>query len=291
MSLLLDGIISGILTGGVYALMASGLTLVFGVLEIINVAQGSLIVAGAFLSYALLTYLHINIFLGLILTMPFMFLVGYVVDRVFVRRLRVDRVMMSIMVTYGVALVIDGILTMIFSTSYVHLQTAALNQSFPLAGMRVPMIYVYVFLMSVVFLLALYALLYRTTFGQALRATAQNRNAARLIGIDVDQMSSITFGICAALAAAGGMGYGAISSFHPNSQFDLISRVLVIIVLGGMGNIGGALVASLLMLVIEDVVSTVWLPNWSTLIFFIVLAMTLALRPQGLFGSKEARQQ
>lgn len=285
------GIVTGILTGGVYALMASGLTLVFGVLEIINVAQGSLIIAGAYLSYVLQRYLHMNIFIGLILTMPFMFCVGYIIDRVFIRRMKVDRVMMSILVTFGVALVIEGLLTMIFSSGYVHLQSGAINASFPFGGMRVPYIYLYCFVMSLVILAALYVLLYRTAFGRALRATVQNRNAAQLIGIDVNRMSSITYGIGAALAAAGGMGYGAISSFNGNSQYDLISRVLVIIVLGGMGNVGGALIAALGMLVVEDVVAAVWSPSWSTLVFFIILAATLVIRPQGLFRAKEARQQ
>src|SRR5207253_9571397 len=132
-------------------------------------------------------------------------------------------------------------------------------------------IYVFGFLLAVVLLGGLYLLVYRTIFGFALRASMQNRTAAELIGIDVERVSTITFGIGIALAAAGGVAFGATSLFNPASHYDLISRLLVIIVLGGLGSLRGALIASVAMLVIGDVTAVLWSPVWSSTVFFIIL--------------------
>ncbi|HWE62743.1 MAG TPA: branched-chain amino acid ABC transporter permease [Chloroflexota bacterium] len=284
-------VITGLLTGGVYALMASGLTLIFGVMDIINVGQGALVILGAYLSFALQKYLHIDLFLGLLLTMPAMFLLGIAIELAFIRPLKRDRTMLSILVTYAVALIIEGLLGIIFTTDYQQLSASYTTQSVQVGDFYLPLIYLYGFALSVVLLGCLYLLLYRTRFGRGLRASMQNRTAAELIGIDVERISAITFGIGVALTAAGGMAYGATTSFNPGSSYDLISRLLVIIVLGGMGSLGGALIASLVMLVIEDITAVVWSPVWSSTVFFALLVILLLVRPQGLFGKLETRRQ
>jgi branched-chain amino acid transport system permease protein len=289
--LLFGAIVLGLLTGGIYALMASGLTLIFGVMDIINVGQGALVILGAYLSYWLQIHLHLDLFLGLLITMPVMFVIGVLLELAFVRPLKRERTMFSILVTFGIALVIEGLLGKIFSTDFVQLNASYVNSSFQLGNVYVAYIYVYGYLLAVVLLSCLYVLLYRTTFGRALRATVENRTAAELIGIDVERISAITFGIGVALAAAGGMAYGATTAFDPGSAYDLISRLLVIIILGGMGSLAGALIASLLMLVVEDITATYWSSIWATTVFFIVLVIVLLFRPQGLLGQLETRRQ
>jgi len=299
--LIVEAIILGILTGGVYALMASGLTLVFGVMNIINVGQGALVILGAYLSYFLEQQLHIDLFLGLLLTMPFMFGLGLLIEFFFIRPIKRDRTMFSILVTFGVALIIEGILNIIFSANPVQLSAWYITGSFPVGGFNIfdfhvgsfylGYIYVFGFLLAVVLLGGLYLLVYRTKFGFALRASMQNRTAAELIGIDVERVSTITFGIGIALAAAGGMAYGATNLFNAGSAYDLISRLLAIIIFGGMGSLSGALIASLGMLVIEDVTTVVWSASWATTVFFILLVVILLLRPQGLLGKVEVRKQ
>ncbi|HZU03574.1 MAG TPA: branched-chain amino acid ABC transporter permease [Ktedonobacteraceae bacterium] len=291
MNIIIAAIITGVLTGGVYALMASGLTLIFGVMDIINIAQGALVVLGAYLSYVLEQYLHMDLFVGLLLTMPLMFLLGVAIEWAFIRKLKRDRTMLSILVTFAVALIIEGVLGQLFTTNYVQLHAWYINASFQLAGFYLPYIYVFAFILSGVLLSSLYLLLYRTKFGRSLRASMQNRTAAELIGIDVEKVSALTFGIGVALTAAGGMAFGATTSFNPGSSYDLISRLLVIIVLGGMGSLRGALIASLVMLVIEDVTAVVWSPVWSSTVFFVLLVVLLLFRPQGLFGQLEGRKQ
>lgn len=291
MTLIIEAIITGLLTGGVYALMSSGLTLLFGVMEIINVGQGALVILGAYLSYALEQQLHIDLFLGLLITMPVMFGLGILIELLFIRPVKGDRTMLSILVTYGVALIIEGVLNIVFSADYVQLQAWYITASFEIGGFYLSYIYVFGFLLAVVLLGALYLLLYRTKFGHSLRATMQNRTAAELIGIDVKRVSTITFGIGIALAAAGGMAFGATNVFDAGSSYDLISRLLAIIIFGGMGSLSGALIASLGMLVIENVTSVVWSPVWASTVFFILLVIILLARPQGLFGQVEGRKQ
>lgn len=291
MTLVIDGIITGLMAGSIYALMASGLTLIFGVMDIINVGQGALVIMGAYLSYALEQKFHVDLFLGLLITMPVMFFFGLLIEWVFIRPLRHDRTTLSILVTFAIALVIEGVLGLLFSNNLVKLQAWYVNASFQIGSFYIAYVHIFGFILSVVLMIGLYLLLYRTKFGYSLRASMQNRTAAELIGIDVERVSAVTFGIGVALAAAGGMAYGATSAFNPASHYDLISRLLVIIILAGMGSLRGALIASLSMLVIEDVTSVLWSPVWASTVFFIILIIVLLVRPQGLFGQLRRRQQ
>ena len=291
MSLYVEAVVHGLLSGGVYALMASGLTLIFGVMEIINIAQGALVILGGYLSYALTQYYHIDLFLGLLITLPLMFVLGIILEVLFIRPLKRERTMFSILVTYAIALIIEGILILSFGSDYVSLHAWYVDASIPFAGFYLAYIYVFGFALSVVLLGGLYWLLYRTDFGKSLRASMQNRTAAELIGINVERVSAITFGIGIALTAAGGMAFGTTMPFNPGSSYDLISRLLVVIVLGGMGSLRGALIASLSLLVIEDVTSVAWSPVWASTVFFILLVLLLIFRPQGIYGQREGRKQ
>jgi branched-chain amino acid transport system permease protein len=287
---LIHSIIDGILTGSVYALMATGLTLIFGVMNIINVAQGIFVILGAYLSYALSVHFGIDLFLGLAITIPTLFLVGIVVERIFLARIKgPEKVVMSILVTYAISLVIEGALNMIFSVNYVELQAWYVDRSVKVFGFYLPFIYLLGFALAVVLLGALYFLLYRTRFGASVRASLADQTAAALIGINVKNVSTICFGIGIAVTAAGGMIYGATNAFNASSSYDLISRLLVIIVLGGMGSIGGALAAGVFMITVQDIVSVIWGPVWSSLTFFVILVIVLSFRPQGIFGKQEAR--
>jgi branched-chain amino acid transport system permease protein len=202
LTLIIEAIILGILTGSVYALMSSGLTLVFGVMNIVNIAQGIMVILGAYLTYVVGHYLKIDMFLGLLLTMPLMFVLGVSIDWAFVRRIKKEYVGLSILVMYAVALIIEGALNLIFSASYVSLDTPYLDASFPVLGFHLSYVYVLTFLMSIVLLSLLYLLVYRTKFGHSLQASIQNRTAAALVGIDVEKVQTVTFGIGVALAAA-----------------------------------------------------------------------------------------
>ena len=284
-------IVDGILVGGVYALMAVGLTLIFGVLDIINIAQGVLVILGAYLSYSLYTKAHIDLFVGLLITIPAMFVIGVFIHWAFIRRLRgTERTSMTLLVTYAVALIIEGILFKIYGATSVQISTSYTNSSVKIASIYVGWIYIWGFILALVLVAFVYLLLYRTKFGRSVRATMQDETAARLVGIDVNRVAALTFGIGVAVTAAGGMVFGATNAFNANSGYDLISRLLSIIILGGMGSVGGALGASLFMLTLESVV-TIWQPNWAVLVYYAALVIVLLYRPAGLFGRKAVRAQ
>jgi branched-chain amino acid transport system permease protein len=289
---LLHAVVNGVLGGGVYALMAVGLTLIFGVLDIINIAQGIMVVLGAYLSYALSVHLHLDLFLGLLLTVPAMFVIGVAIQWAFIRPLRGrERTSMSLLACYAVAIIIEGILYKVFGPNYITLNASYVTSSAHVLGFYLPYIYLYGFAMAVALVLALYGLLYRTKFGRSVRATMQNQTAARLIGINVNRVAALTFGIGVAVTAAGGMVFGATSGgINPNSGYDLISRLLAVIILGGLGSIGGALAAAVFMLTAEAIVD-IWYPTWSVAVFYAALVVVLTFRPQGLFGRQEARAQ
>jgi branched-chain amino acid transport system permease protein len=231
-------------------------------------------------------------FVGLLITIPVMFVIGMVIEWGFIRRLAPrDRTALSILATFAVAIVIEGILTQAYSADLRSLNAWYVERSVHVLGFYLPYIYLFGFALAVVLLGALYLFVYRTRTGYSIRASMQNRAGAQLIGIDIDRVSAITFGIGAAATAAGGMVYGATNTFNPDSGYDLISRLLVIVVLGGLGSIGGALVAAILALVIEDVTAVLWSPVWSSTMFFAVLVLVLVVRPTGLFGQQAVRAQ
>jgi branched-chain amino acid transport system permease protein len=286
-----QAIVDGILLGGVYALMAVGLTLIFGVLDIINIAQGVLVILGAYLSYSLLTKLHIDPFLGLLITVPAMFVIGVAIHWAFIRRLRgTERTSMTLLVTYAVALIVEGVLFKIYGADNVQINTWYSNRSVRIFSFYIGWIYIWGFILAVAGVAIVYALLYRTRFGRSVRATMQDETAARLVGINVNRVSALTFGIGVAVTAGGGVVFGATNAFNANSGYDLISRLLSIVILGGMGSVGGALAASVFMLTLESLV-IVWQPTWAVAVYYAALVIVLLYRPTGLFGRKAVRAQ
>ena len=281
----------GILGGGVYALMAVGLTLIFGVLDIINIAQGILVVLAAYLSSVLSVHLHLDLFVGLLVTIPAMFIIGVAIQWLFIRRLRGrERTSMSLLASYAVMIIIEGILYLGFGPDYVSLNGWYITSTIRVFGFYLPYIYLFGFGLAVLLVAGLYLMLYRTKFGRSLRATMQDQVAARLIGIDVNRVAALAFGIGVAVTAVGGMVFGATNAFNPNSGYDLISRLLAIIILGGLGSIGGAMAAAVFMTTVEAIVN-IWSPTWSVVVFYAALVVVLTFRPNGMFGRRAVRAQ
>ncbi len=288
MHLVIQALILGLLTGGVYALMASGLTLAFGVMRVINVAQGAMIVAGAYVSYTLFTDFHIDPFVSILLMTPAAFAVGVVLQLVFIRPLRSDeREELSLLVTWAIALGFEGVLS---RDLHDHLpgDAAELRERHDHVGSyRIAVVRLAAFGVSCVILVMLYLVLHRTRLGRSIRATVQNPTSAKLLGVDAERVSAYGFGLSVATATAAGAVFGMVEPFNPGSHYDLISRLLTIIVLGGLGSLAGAVVAALVMGVSEAVLAATISPTWSSMVFFVVLIAVLVVRPQGLFGSTE----
>ncbi len=287
MHALLQAIILGVLTGGVYALMASGQTLIFGVMKVVNLAQGAFVVLSAYLTYSLFTATGIDPFLAVLITTPAMFLLGAGVYWVVLRPLRHDEVgPLSLLVTFAVALGIEGLLAVSYNTTFRSVQPGYENRGWTVAGFQISEVRLIAFGLSVALLIALYLMLERTRLGMAIRAVVQNPTSAKLLGVESNRVAALGFGLGAATAAAAGSVYGLLYPFNPGSHYDLIARLLTIVVLGGMGSVGGAVVAALIMGVASSVVSALASPVWSDFSFFVVLLAVLLVRPRGLFGAR-----
>lgn len=281
----IQGIILGVLTGGVYALMASGQTLIFGIMKVINLAQGAMVIAAAYMAYTLFTSFGIDPFLAVLITTPVMFALGVAVQLAFLRPLRhEDAAELSLLVTFAIALLIEGVLNVRYKTTYRSINTSYVNKSFSVAGYQIGAVRLYAFVLSLALLGMLYVLLHRTRFGLAVRATVQNPQSAQLLGVDSARVSALGFGLGAATAAAAGAIFGMLYPFNSGSHYDLISRLLSVVVLGGLGSIAGAAVAGVIIGVASSVVAVAWSPSWSEMTFFVVLLLVLLVRPQGLFG-------
>jgi branched-chain amino acid transport system permease protein len=288
MHTLLQGLILGVLTGGVYALMASGQTLIFGVMKVVNLAQGACVVASAYLAHSLFTGFGIDPFLAVLIVTPLMFVIGVVGQWVFLRPLRrADAAELSLLTTFALALLIEGVLSAFYRTNYRSITTSYANRSFEIGGYTFSAVRLYGFLMSVVLLALLYLVLQKTRFGRAIRATVQNPQSAALLGVDAGRVQAFGFGLGIATAAASGSIYGLLYPFNAGSHYDLISRLLSVVVLGGLGSIGGAVIAGTLIGVVSSVAAVAWSPTWSEMTFFVVLLLVLLIRPQGMFGRVE----
>lgn len=284
---LIQAIILGALTGGVYALMASGQTLIFGIMKVINLAQGAFVILASYLTFSLFELTGIDPFVLILITTPVMFVLGAATQWFLLRPLRQDDMAeLSLLVTFAVALGLEGLLAIIYKTTYRTIQPGYENHSWTIRGYQVNEVRFYAFFLSLAMLAALYLLLQKTKFGRAVRATVQNPMSAQLLGVNSKMVASFGFGLGVATAAAAGSVFGLISPFNPGSHYDLISRLLTIVVLGGLGSIGGSVIAALIMGVGSALVSALASPIWSDFTFFIVLLLVLLLRPRGLFGAR-----
>ncbi|MCL2542792.1 MAG: branched-chain amino acid ABC transporter permease [Nocardioidaceae bacterium] len=285
MHALIQGIILGILTAGVYALMASGQTLIFGIMKVVNLAQGAMVIFAAYLSYQLFASFGLDPFLAIPITTVVMFALGVAVEWCFLRPLRrEDKAELSLLVTFAVALLLEGVMTVVWSTSVRSINTSYANSSWTIAGYQITLVRLWAFLLSLVALGVLYFILQRTGFGRAVRASVQNPESARLLGVRSEAISALGFGLGSATAAAAGSVYGLLYPFNSGSHYDLISRLLSIVLLGGLGSIGGAVIGAVIVSLSSAIVAATISPVWSEMTFFVVLLLVLIIRPRGLFG-------
>ena len=290
-SLLVQGVLLGVLTGGVYAVLAAGLTLYFGVMRVVQIAHPAFLILGAYLTYALFTFGGIDPILSLVITVPTFFVLGMAIQRFLIRRLRPETLtMMSVLLTFAMALIIEGMLGLVATGSFRSVSVEYATRSIELFGARLPIDRIIGFAAAAITLFVMLAVLKKTKYGNALRATIQHPEAARLVGIDTDRTAAIGFGMGLATAAVGGAVLALITPFFPAAHYGYIARLMAIIVVGGLGSISGAAIAALIMGVLEAVVLVTISPTWAAMVFYIFLFVTLVFRPQGFFGGRLAQR-
>ena len=282
----LQALILGLLIGGVYALLASGLTLIFGVMNVINIAHGALVILAAFLTYSLWTATGLDPLLAILITTPAMAAFGWLLYLATVGRIRTAPVGASVLLTFGLALVFEGLMGSIWGNTSHSVRPAYANESFEIGEIFLPQAQVFGGALAVVVLGSLYAILNHTWLGRAIRASAVNPQAAELVGVNVGAVAALTFAVGVASVGAGGSIVSVLYPFLPGSHYQWIARLLGIIVLGGLGSLPGAALGALLLGVAETLTVTYISPAWATAVPYVFIIIVLLLRPQGLMGQK-----
>lgn len=286
MTLLIQTILLGLMIGGVYALFASGLTLVFGVMGIINVAHPAFLVLAALVTYELWTRTGIDPLLLILVTTPLMFALGWLVYKLLVARATRAQVSMSVVLTFGLAIAMEGAMGMTWKNVFRSVTPPYFNQSFHVGPIILPKAQVYGCVAALFVLFLLYLLLTRTWAGRAIRSASENPEGAHLVGIDIGTVAALTFAIGTATAGVGGSIMSILYTVFPASLYVWISRLLGIIVLGGMGSLPGAVIGALLLGMAETLTSTYVSTQWAVVVFYVVILVVLLVRPQGIMGFK-----
>jgi branched-chain amino acid transport system permease protein len=285
---LVDLAISAILLAGLYATMAYGLGLIYGVLRIVNLAHGGVIMAGAYLGWVLFGALGLDPYLSIPIVVVLAFGLGVVLYRVLVRHLPRGAAggPASLLLLFGVWLVLRNAAYLLFTGNDQAIRTTYSTRAVPLLGSFVSVNRLAVLAIAILTPLLLQALLHRTYLGKAIRAVAQNPDSCTLAGIDVDRIYTLTFGLGTALAGLAGLLSATIFSFNPSSGSGELLKSFVVVVLGGLGSVVGTGVAALVLAIVE-VFAILVLPSYLTAaVGFVMLVLVLVLRPGGLFGQR-----
>jgi branched-chain amino acid transport system permease protein len=283
-----DLAISAVLLAGLYATMAYGLGLIYGVLRIVNLNHGGMIMVGAYAGWWLHARLGIDPYLSLIPVTALAFLVGVVLYRVLVRRLPRGAAggVQSLLLLFGVWLVLRNVAYLLFTGNDQTIRTEYSTRALSLAGAFLSVNRLAVFALALLVLLALHVLLTKTYLGKAIRAVAQNPDSCTLVGVPVERIYALTFGLGTGLAALAGLLAATLFSFNPDFGATELLKSFVVVVLGGLGSVAGTAIAALILAVVE-VFAILVLPAYLTAaVGFVLLVLVLVIRPGGLFGQR-----
>jgi branched-chain amino acid transport system permease protein len=291
MSLFVQSLVLGVLLGGLYALLAAGLTLYFGVMRVVMIAHSAFLILAGYLAWYFTTETGLDPMLSLLITVPLFFVVGFGMQRVLLSRLRpATLTMMSVLLTFSIALVIEGGLGYVWSGTQRRIQLSYGGSSIDAFGIHIAVVKLIAFGLAAVSLLALYLVLTKTKLGQALRATIQHPEAARLLGINTDRIAGYGFGIGLATAAIGGTALSLDATIYPSLHWHWIGPLMAIIVVGGLGSIPGAAIAAMVLGISQSLLQVPLGTTWAQTVFYIALFATLMVRPQGFFGGRLAQR-
>lgn len=277
---MLQQIVNGILLGGVYALVGVGMSMIFGIVQLTNLAHGDLIILAAFISTALTTGLGLHPILTLIITIPLMFVIGVVLQSVLINRVMARGSEPALLVTFGLSIILQNALLLAFSADAQRMVVSFQAASIPLGPVQIPVLNLVVFGMGVVVILVLDLFMKKTYIGQSIRATSDDKVAASLMGVNVKRTYGIAMGIALGTAALAGVAIGMPWTFYPSSGSQYLITAFGVVVIGGMGSIRGTLIAGL----IFGLAQVLGGSNYGMLVGYGVLLIMLIVRPQGLFS-------
>jgi branched-chain amino acid transport system permease protein len=280
----LQATVNGLLHGGLYALVAVGFSLVWGVMHVVNIAHGAFVILGAYIAWKLQSSIALDPLLGMVVAAALLFAFGYALQRGLINRVINAPIWMTLLLTFGLELLIVNALIIVFTGDYRSIATSYTTGGIDIGAVRVPQGRLIAFALAILLTIVLAGFIVRTRTGQAIRATGMDRVTARLMGISAAHIYALTFAISAALAASAGVMVGIVGTFSPADAGAFTLRSFVISVLGGLGNMWGALAGGLLLGLVEawggQYISGTLVNGFA----FAVLVFVLIVRPTGLLG-------
>ena len=292
MDVILQSIVNGLLMGSIYGLTALGLTLIFGIMKVINFAHGSILMVGMFAAYWLVLLTGLHPYLALLVVVPFLFFFGYylqaiVIQPVFKAERHVREPITVIIVTTGIWYVLDNLAMMLFGANYRVVTTDISGHTFTVGDLIISVPKLYGFIATLASALLLYCFLKYTRMGRAMRATSLDRDAASLMGINQYKVYNVAFGLGTAIAGVAGCALIPFYYVFPTVGVVFDIRAFVIVVLGGLGSIMGAVLGGMIIGVIESVFSQFMASTWTEGIIYVIFLFILFVKPSGLFGMKQ----
>jgi branched-chain amino acid transport system permease protein len=278
-------IVSGILSGSLYAMVALGLGLIFGVMRVINIAHGPLLMLGAYTTYFLTTRAGLNPFLTVPVAMAALFVVGVLLQRGLVFRVVDAPELSSLLLTFGISIALVNLAQLAFTSDLRAVEY--ITGAWVIGGLAISKPRLIAFLFAGAVTALSFLLLQRTRFGKAIRATSQSREVAMVCGVDVARIHMLTFGFASALAAAGGALLAMIVAIQPEMGGVWTFKSFLVIVLGGAGNYPGALLGGLLLGLVEQVAALFLTTQLSEVVAYVLLVVVLLVRPSGLLGGRQ----
>jgi len=286
LTLVLQGVVSGLLFGGVYSLMAGGLTLSFGVMRVVNFAHGDMMVWGMYVAYMLATRAGVDPYVGFVVCAGALFALGFLVQRGLVDRIISAPHEMQILMMLGVALVLENVALVAFGPEPTRVRSPLAAAAVWLGPIFVDVARLVTFVVAVALTLSLWVFLFKTDLGRTIRAAADNTYGALVIGTDVRRVYAVAFGVGAACVGAAGALVSPILPFQPPTGLSLSVASFNIVIIGGMGSLLGAFVGGLLVSLAESLGAVFLKPSLKELFSFSLLIVILLLRPAGLFGRR-----
>ena len=278
---MIQTIINGIMLGGIFAILGVGMTIIFGIVKLTNLAHGEFVIIGAYASTLLAKAMGVDPILTLIITIPLMFVIGVVLQSVLINRVMLQGSEPALLVTFGLSIILQDAMLLLFSADARKMNPsyAQSNISLP-GGLYIPVLDLILLIISLVTILVLTLFLRRTYMGRAIRATSDDIVAASLMGVSIKKAYAVAMGIAMATAAVAGLCVGMRWTFYPSSGGEYLLRAFGVVVIGGMGSIPGALVGGL----VFGLAQVFGGASYGLLASYVVLIIMLAVRPQGLFS-------
>ena len=277
-------LIMGILLGGLYAVIALGLSLVFGVMRLINVAHGDLVIFGSYFAYLSVTLIGIDPVLSLVAGVPLLFLLGFAIQKFLMARAFKLSMEAPLIIAFGISLVLENVYQILFSPMSRGISTSYSMESFVLGGIYIPIVYVLNFFVALLVMLGLHGFLKKTYLGQAIIAASQDAMAAQLMGINTRRIFAFTFGIAGATSSVAGVFLGLTFPFTPVSGISFLIIAFGVVILGGLGSILGTFLGGMILGLAQTLGAHFFGSAAQMLILDIIVLVILGVRPQGLFG-------